>query len=242
MLTIQFIILQIIVFSAVVYFLKKILYGDTESAIQRLGAVYQDLLQKQKELSEKIGTAQKEYEAKKEEAAQITDKMTSEAMDGVRKKEDEILKKARAEAEEIVQKAHASEEQFYHEIELKVSRKTVDYCGNILKTVFDEHVLSVVHTEMVTDFTRRIKDADFSSVGDHQTLVLKSAVELTKDEYAKLSEILISKLKQSALKIEPKTSPELLAGVKLEFGTLALDGSFASLVKEASAKYKETLH
>ncbi len=36
----QFIVLQVIVFSGVIYFLKKILYGDTVSAVKRLGNVY----------------------------------------------------------------------------------------------------------------------------------------------------------------------------------------------------------
>ena len=63
MLTLQFIILQVIVFSAVVYFLKKILSGDTESAVKRLGIVYEDLVKKQKDLTEKLEAAEKELKA-----------------------------------------------------------------------------------------------------------------------------------------------------------------------------------
>lgn len=241
MLTFQFIILQIIVFSAVVYFLKKILYGDTESAIKRLGIVYQDLLQKQKELSEKIDAAQKEYDAKKEEAAAIADKMSSEAMDEVRKKEDEILKKARSEAEEIIQKAHTSEEQFYHDIELKVEKKMVDFCGELFRNVFDENMRAVIHAAMVKDFTVKIKDADFSSVGEHPELVLNSAFELTSDEFSGLKDVFDLKLKNPSLKIEKQVDPKLISGIRLQFGTLVLDGSLASLLRETSTRTKEKM-
>ena len=43
---IQFIILQVIVFSAVIYFMKRILSRDTQTAETRLNQVYEDLVEK----------------------------------------------------------------------------------------------------------------------------------------------------------------------------------------------------
>ena len=67
--------LQIIVFGAVIFFLKKILYRDTESSINRLDRVYQDMLKKQKDLGQKIEAAEKEYNEKKEEASLVASKL-----------------------------------------------------------------------------------------------------------------------------------------------------------------------
>ena len=75
MMLLQFIILQVIVFSAVIFFMKKILSSDTQAAVGRLDTTYQDLLTKQKELNEKIEEAEKEYAAKKEESVQLLEKM-----------------------------------------------------------------------------------------------------------------------------------------------------------------------
>ena len=50
---VMLIILQIIVFTGVIFFLRKILVSDTQSSVNRLDHVYQDLLKKQKELTEK---------------------------------------------------------------------------------------------------------------------------------------------------------------------------------------------
>ena len=141
----QFIVLQILVFSGVIYFLKKIVYGDTESAIKRLGHVYQDLLNKQNELTQKIEQAEKEYQAKKEEGSAIIDKMKYDAMDDMRKKEDEIVKKARAEAEDIINKAHAAKDQFYREIEKELSRKMIDFISGLMGDVFTEKLAQPVH-------------------------------------------------------------------------------------------------
>ena len=90
-----FTLMQIIVFGVVLFFYKKITAGDTENNVKRLGAVYEDLLKKQKDLAEKLKTAEKEYQTKKEESSMLADKLASQAMDEVRKKEDEILKKGK---------------------------------------------------------------------------------------------------------------------------------------------------
>ena len=60
---VQFLILQGIFVGIVIYFLRKIFYADTDSAITRLGSAHEDMLKKQQELAQKIELAEKEKQA-----------------------------------------------------------------------------------------------------------------------------------------------------------------------------------
>ncbi len=242
MLTVQFIVLQIIVFFAVLFFLKKIISGDTENTVQRLGVVYEDLLKKQKELTEKIEEAEKEYQAKKEESATIADKLAAQALDEAHKKEDEILKKARAEAEDIISKAHGSKEQFLQEMEIAASKKEIDFVAMLLEHAYDEDLRRMIHTQFVKKFVEQAKSSDLSSVDLRgQKPILKTAYALTEDEKNILQKVLSEGLKMPALEIEETIDAKLIAGIALQIGTLVVDGSFANTITEAAKSTKEKL-
>ena len=235
----QFIVLQVVVFGAVIFFLKKILYGDTESAINRLGQTYQDLLKKQKELTEKLEAGEKDFQARKEEASALADKMKTQAAEDVRKKEEEMIKRARVEAEEIVTKAHAAREEVAKEIETRLSRKMVDFAADILKNVFNEKTLAMIHEEMVRDFIVRAKEFDLSSASDSaHELIVRTPFPLKKEEAEKLNLLLVTKLNRT-IQYNEVADKGLIAGVVLQFGTLLLDGCLASSIKEAGNQSRE---
>lgn len=242
MMIFQFIILQIIVFGAVIYALKRILYGDTESAINRLGQVYEDLLKKQKDLTDKIEAGEKEYRAKQEEATTLADKFKTQAMDEVRKKEDEIVKAARKDAEEIIGKAQAAKDDLAKEIENKLSHRMIDFASAILRGAFSENLLVVIHEEMLKNFLARSKDLDLSSASDSaQELIVRTPIPLKPEQSEKLTLLLVTKLNRKVTYVEVPDK-ELIAGVILQFGTLLLDGCLASAIKEAGDKCKEKFH
>jgi F-type H+-transporting ATPase subunit b len=240
MLTFQFVLVQGIVFIVLVFFLKKIVSGDTETNVKRLSTVYEELVKKQRELLEKNEMAEKEYQAKKEEAALIADKLSNQALDKARKKEEEIVKKARAEAEEIIAKAYGSRDQLSHEIRVEVSKQAIDIMAEMLKKIFRADTVMLIHGQFVKDFIKEIQGADFSGVDiKEHSLAIRSAFSLTKEEKNEFQQVLGKKLNATEVKIEETVEAPLIAGVVLQIGTLLLDGSFANTVQEASVKLKE---
>lgn len=242
MLTLQFIILQIVVFSAVVYFLKRILSGDTESAVKRLGIVYEDLLRKQKELTEKLEAAEKEYQEKKEESATIADKLANQAMEEAHKKEDEILKKARTEAEDILAKAHNSRAQFEKDMEIAASKKMVDFVSDLLKNVYDEKLRLMIHEQFVVNFVDQVKQSELGTMElKGQNPTVRTAMALKKEEKDKIRQVLAEKLGVPNLQLEEVVDGLLVAGVAVQIGTLMLNGSFANAVTDSASQIKEKL-
>jgi len=237
----QFVLLQVIVFSGVIYFLKKILYGDTQSAINRLNREYQDLLGKQKQLSQKVEEAEKELVLKKEEAIAVKNKMTTQAMDEIRQQKDETIMKAKQEAEEIVAKAKAASDKNYHEIEKQVRAKLTEDAADLLRQAMSDQIVRATHVELVSEFLERAKNFDLSNVDPSlQKLTVKTAVPLTAAEKEKIKVFVTAKLNRP-LELEEVEDKTLISGVVLMFGTLMMDGSMANYIKEASLKTKQTI-
>lgn len=235
----QFILLQVLVFAAVIYFLKRIMYGNTESAISRLSDVYQDLLKKQAELTQKIEAGEKEYQLRKEEALGMADKLQMEALAESRKKEDEILKKARTEAENILAKANAAKEDIVRQLEANMNRRAIDFSMAIIKSIFGERTMGLIHEEMVRDFVEKAKGYDLSSVEvTVEDVILRTSRPLKKEETERLNTLLMSKLNRP-VRLHEAVDQDLLAGVVMQFGTLVLDGSLANALKEAANQSKE---
>lgn len=237
-----FALMQIVVFGAVLYFYKKIMTGDTENTVKRLGAVYEDLLVKQKELTEKIEAAEKDYEAKKEEAATIADKLAGQAMDEVRKKEEEILKKARSEAEDILSKAHGSRDQMAREMEVAANKKMVDFVADLLTRVFDEKTRALIHVQFIKNFIEQAKKSNLDSIDlREQHPTIRTAIALKKEEKDELGRVIAERLGKPDIQIDEAVDEKLIAGVAMQIGTLLLDGSFSNTLKEAAIQVKEKL-
>ena len=237
-----FLVLAVLVFVALIYFFKKITGENTEENLQRIGAVYEDLLKKQKDLTEKIEAGEKEFQAKKEEAATISEKLAAQALDEVRKKEEEVLKKARAEAEDLLAKAHGSRDQFAREMEIAASKKMVDFTADLLKHVYDDKIRELIHGQFVKNFMEQAKESDLASVdlrGQHPTI--RTAIALKKEVKDQLCQVLAERLGSRDIQIDEAVDETLIAGVAMQIGTLALDGSFANALKEAAIQVKEKL-
>ncbi|MBI3306483.1 MAG: F0F1 ATP synthase subunit delta [Candidatus Omnitrophica bacterium] len=241
MLIVQIVILNLIVFTGLILFLKKIFYSDTESALKRLEGVYQDLLKKQKDLTQKIEGAEKEYVQKKEEAVKIVDKLKSDAMDEMRSKKDDMVKSAKSQAEEIINKARASTDEAYKKIEQELSRKMIDTAAELVGSALSPKTCTVLHVSLIKEFFDRGKDFDLSSVGSNvDKLTVRTAFPLSKEDNDKLLALMTQKLNR-AVTIEERVDTTVIAGIVLLFGTLILDGSLANYVRDAAEKAKQEL-
>lgn len=236
-----FTLMQIIVFGVVLYFYKKITAGDTENTVKRLGAVYEDLLKKQKVLSENLEAAEKDYQAKKEEASLLADKLSSQAMEEVRKKEEEILKKARVEAENILSKTHASRDQLVKEMEIAASKKMVDFAAGILGNVYDEKLKVLIHAQFIKNFIEHAKKSNLGSIELQGHPTFRTAFAFAKEERELLRQVLAERLGVPDLQIEEAVDESLIAGVVMQIGTLTMDGSFANDIRESTRQVKEKL-
>jgi F0F1-type ATP synthase membrane subunit b/b' len=238
---ISVVLLIVIVSGVLIFTLVKVFSSFTQSAIQRLEGVHQQLLEKQKDLTGKIEAAEKDYAAKKEEGDQIADKLKTDAVEEARKKADEIRAKAKAEGEEIIGKAHASAEKNAHDIEVEVRAKMTDRAAELVHSALSENTFKILHRTLTKEFIDSGKDMDLTSVGKHiEQLIVKTPMELTKEETLLIEAFVKGRLNRS-IKIDIIEDKSILAGIIFQFGTLLIDGSLSNMIKETANKAKEEL-
>jgi len=238
---IQFIILQVLVFGVIIFFIKKILTKDAQSAETQLNQVYEELLERQKAVSIEIEEAEKEVVAKREEAAEVVSKLKKEAQAELVVKEDAIIREAKAQADEMVQKSRAAADDLRRRLQKEESAKVLDYAGQIIQKALSESIIAVLHHQMVKEFIVRGEQLDFSNVNsDVSEMIINSALPLTTEENTSIEDLIRQKLKRE-IKSQVVVDPKLIAGVALEFGTLLLDGSFSSAINDTVLLQKKQM-
>jgi len=237
MMLFQFIIFQIIIFGVIIFVMKKILSSDTQVAVTRMDAVYQDLLAKQKELNEKIEEAEEQYQAKKKEAEQIGQKVRAEATEEMRAKRDEFMKQSKAQADEILTRAREGADVQMKKIEIEARSKAVEICAELLVDALEGHLSYDFHKIVLEAFLKKSKDFDLTKISPQvDTVTIKSPYPLDEQEKSKIKSLIAAKINRS-LKVEEIEDKNLIAGCLLQFGTLLLDGSVANGVREAAERY-----
>jgi len=239
MMMFQFIFLQVIVFSAVIFFMKKILSNDTQAAVGRLDSVYQDLLAKQKELNEKIEEAEKEYEAKKEEAIKISEEYKSDANEEMQKKKEELLKAAKVQADEMLERAKASSDEIREKLKREVEAGGIERAAQLLSMAVSDRAGEEFHNLIFDDFLKRAEDFDLTKVSPQiDTVSVKSRFPLTDQQKNKISAFISGKINRQ-FKIEEIIDEKVIAGIALQFGSLLVDGSLANSINDAAEDAKE---
>lgn len=238
---IQFVIIQVIVFAIAIVLLKRILTSDAKTAENRLNQVYEELVEKQRQLTKKIEEAEKDYQDKKEEANNIVKKMKKDAQTELQAKEDSVIKEAKAQADEMIQKARASADELKHRIEKEVGTKMLDFVSTLMDIAVSPDLAKVMHVQMIQEFIKKGDQLDFSNVSaDINVMSIRTAMPLKEEEQAGLLDLVKNKLGRE-ITCEVKEDKSVLAGVILEFGTLLLDGSFSSAIHDAAAQRKKEM-
>jgi F0F1-type ATP synthase membrane subunit b/b' len=237
MLLAQIVFVQIIIFGAVIFFLRKIMLGSTESAVSRLNESYEEVNKKKEELAEKLKKTEEEYQNKKKEAEDIVRKMKDEAEKEIVEKSDSMLKKAHAEAEQIVVDAVAAKDGMREEVKKEEQVKLVDFCQDIISNVFKDSiddVDKVLSENFLKDF-QGMDNAQLPSGIKEIEVVTRSGCS---DAYKPKILENVSSTGSPNIAIKDIKDESILAGLILRFGSLVLDGSLIGKIKDASTGLK----
>ncbi|MFA6636325.1 MAG: F0F1 ATP synthase subunit delta [Candidatus Omnitrophota bacterium] len=238
MLLLQIVIIQTIVFGAVIFFLRKIMMGSTESAVNRLNESYTQMEKKKEELAQKIQQAQQDYESRKKEAERIADKIKNDADTEARDQKDAILKKAHEEAERLIVDTVGAKEQIRAEIVKEEQVKLVDYCRELLEGVYGDIVGEKVDEILIEDFIEEVNNMDVESIpAGTRKIEAISRRPLTEKLKKKIHEVVEGKMK-GKIDVSETVSEDVLGGMTLKFGNLVLDGSVAGKLQEKAAAMK----
>lgn len=241
MLLFQFILIQTVIFGMVIFFLRKIMLGSTESAVNRLNESYSEINARKEKLSKLIEEAEKEYEQKKQEAKRIARTMHEDAQQEVDEKRSRLLHKAHEEAEKILSDTMSAKDRIREDIRREEKMLAVDRSKVLLKEALGGLFEERIDELLIENFIEEFKGMDKANIPPSvEEVVLVTRAELSKD----LLETITDSIEQRSgrkLKFNQEVDPQVVGGLVIKFGSLTLDGSVAGKLEEASIKEKKRI-
>lgn len=234
----QFLILTTIVSAAIIFTLHRVFVSSVEGAKQRLERDAEAARAREAELNRKIRQADDELAVRKKELDQLEQKMKGELEAEAVKHKEELITKARAEAEEIIVKAQGAAEGIRRDIEKQMELKIVDYSVKILDEILSKRAKAALEKDLTEEFIAQLANVDMTKI----SLEIKAADVVTtqglsEQDLRRIGEAVQGKTGRE-ISLHPKTESGYISGVVLQFGSLHLDGSLKSAIREAAIALK----
>jgi F0F1-type ATP synthase membrane subunit b/b' len=213
--------------------------SQTKGAVNRLNDEIAKANARQVELNQKIKQADEELEKRRAEAKQLVEKMRSEVEEELKQEREKMITKARQEAEEILIKANNAREKIKNDLEKEFDLRVIEYSVKVLTSVLSEKAKGAFDQTLAQEFLANLESVDMSRItADVTTAEVIAVNALDADFKAKIGNVLKSKLNR-AVTVSATTDPLLGGGFVLKFGSMALDGSLRSAMRERGIKMQQ---
>ena len=240
-LLINFLVLTFVVSGVIIFLLWRALISSTDGAVKRLNGEIEKANEKQAELNKKLKEADEELTKRRAEAAELADKMRSDAEEESKNERNKMISKAREEAEEVIAKAQTATDKMKQELEKEMDIKGVTFGMQILNEVLSENAKGAFNKELIDEFMIRLKDTEMGQIsGEVNSIKIISTTELDDKVKKEIGETVKKKMGRE-VSVETESDPQIGGGMVLKFGSMALDGSVRSLIRERAIKVQQDI-
>ena len=237
-LIIQFLLLTAIISGALIFTLHRVFVSSVEGAKQRLDHDAEAARAREAELNRKIKQADDELAARKKQLDQMEQKMKGDLEAAAEKHREELVTKSRAEAEEIITKAQSAADMIRRDIEKQMELKIIDHSVNILGNVFTKRAKASLEKDLIEEFLEQLKTIDMSKISlDIKKADVVTTMALSDADLARIADVVKTRAGREIV-LSSKVDAGHLAGVIIQFGSLQLDGSLKTAIKDVAVALK----
>jgi len=241
MLIIGFVVAQILILGVVITLLRRLIFSDTNSAINRLTKLDNMNREKEKLLARKLEQAQKQIDEQKQVIQDEEQRIKAEARRAANQLHEDIIRKAKEEGDDIIRKAQATKEQIRTDAMVEAEGKMIEICSEILNKTLSSVVQAQMNDKLVEEFISELEKADLSKINsDVNEIEIISSLPVSVGDQEKIKKTLQTKLNRQ-VRLYSNEDPKLLGGILMKIGTMVVDGSLAERVHEAASQMKQGL-
>jgi F-type H+-transporting ATPase subunit b len=231
-LVVPLIILQLITFAVLVYFLRKIMYSSSAEELLRLKKLEEEHRMRTEELASKLDEADKQFKSKMDIAEDEARRMKAQTKAEAEKLKDEMIDKARQESERIVNQALNSKSKIKEDLESQIREKCVKLSEDMLRKVLGSEHQRSLHDGLVDEMIAELEKIDAGKLAiQEEEGEIVSPYELSKDRVLKV-ESLLSRKTGKKISLSVKIEKQVIAGMIIKIGSLAIDGSLSGRLKD----------
>ena len=231
---------QVVVLAVMIVVIKKMLVGQTMSAVERIKLVETEVRKKEEGIRHDIEKHEREFAAKKVEAEETLEQRRAEADKEVEQVKERTLAEATAAGERIIEQAQKNEEKLRQKIAQDMEEKSVSYAGQMFELVFSEKMNDVLNRQFIGELLDALDEVESGSMTvDASDASFTSSHAIDAEQKARLEALLEDKF-SAKVEVKEEINEELIAGMIFKIGSLEIDGSLLNRFKEAAAEVKKT--
>ncbi len=233
MLIVALIILQLVIFSALIFFFRKVLSQNVSVATHHLDELSHNFDEKQKQIDNQMEESKAKADKLLSEAREEIERSRQEIVQNAERERDRLVSEARGRAEEIIQHAEKSRYQLLAELEQRINKASIQKASELIGEVLPETFKKDVHRHWTEELLKgsfaQLEEARLPS--DLKQVMVTSAFPLEEEE----RQVLFKKLKNKVGKdipIKEEVDPKVVAGFVISIGSLIIDGSLRERITE----------
>jgi len=227
------ILIQIIVFIALIFILRHLLTRNVAGATLHLKQLGEDYAKKEANAKKLLEEADQYYKDTRLKAKKEVDQLKAQFEKEIHEAKDKTLKQARAKSEEVLERANKAKQAILAEVDERISKEAVKKACELVEDVLSGQFKPEVHSGWVDDLIENgFKEVKKLHIKDNITQAkVVSALPLDKKQHDKLSEKLKTIFKKKVT-IKEEVDPKVIAGIIITIGSLVLDGSLRGKIRE----------
>jgi F0F1-type ATP synthase delta subunit len=235
----QFLGVHLVVFGALVFLLRKIMYSTSVEETGRLKKLSEENSKKSGDLARKVQEAERQYKEKLMKAEDDIRGLKNAAQDEAEEIKKDALDRAKQESEKIVAQALNSKEKIREEVMSQMQGKVIDLSCKLVSQVLSSRTQRMTHKSFLQEILADIGRIDPSQLQvDVDEGELVTPYEFRPDELEAIAIIIADKTDRK-LKLTQKVDETIIAGIIIRLGSLVIDASLAGKVRAASESMRE---
>lgn len=237
---IHLLILQVVTFLVLLLVLRQLFYKQLNAAMQRLQALHKLNLSREQELKLQAEAAEAERKEKLEKAQDEADRIIREACTAAEKVTADVEAQAHERAARIVEKVQADLDRKSRDLLAEQHQQAVELAVRMVKLAFSSDGQEALQDHLMAELigeTAKLDGNMFAELPKGRVQVV-SAYPMSPSRSEELVRVLSEKT-GSAVEIDLKQDPGMVAGLVISVGSLTLDGSLRNKLEKAALILKK---
>ena len=236
MLIVSLVLLQVFIFTGLIFFLRKILNNNVISATAHLKQLSSEYAKKEEQIKKQLEETQRQCKETIANAQREAQQKHEGIIDQAQKESDRIINEAQQKGEEIVKQADRTRQALIAEINQKIDEGALERAAELVHQALPEHIREAIHHRWLEELiSSSLEQLDRLHIPEGVLEVrVVSAFSLT----SKQREALKAKIKEKLgrqLEIKEEVNPDIIAGLVVNIGSLVLEGSLRFKIKEVTS-------
>lgn len=226
-------LLQVIIFVALIFTLKRILTKNVVTATMHLEEMNKDFVKKDEEIKRHLEEANKRSQEMLAKAQEDAARIRAQAIKEAESQRDDIIKQARKQNDDIIQQAERSRQLLISEVNDRIAKESIGRACELIQSVLPEKFALDAHMHWVDELI----DAGFGQLDrlnipdEVADARIVTAFPLAEEQRKKLYKLLKNVLNKD-IKLKEEVDKRIVAGISIIIGSLVLDGTLQNKMME----------